>query len=155
MKTALEFENYKKKLFRLPCGACEHNSIRFNTRSPLGRKMHARDKMRRRRKTSFSISLLSSKLTIFFYSIYKHDVMDIAYPSSMQDACHTWTSQVESPWLSGRELERGIRRTEVRFLMGTQNFYCFTLVTRQNKTSFSSSLPSSKLTIFLILFKRD
>ena len=88
METALEFENYKQQLFRLPCGACEHNLIRFNTRSQLGRKMHARGKMRTRRKTSFSISLLSSKLTIFFYSIYKHDAIDIADPSSMQDTCH-------------------------------------------------------------------
>ena len=70
VKTALEFENYKQQLLRLPCGACEHNSIRFNTRSQLGRKMHARDKMCTRRKTSFSISLLSSKLTTLFYSIY-------------------------------------------------------------------------------------
>ena len=27
-----------------------------------------------------------------FNSIYKHDAIDIADPSSMQDACHTWTS---------------------------------------------------------------
>ena len=67
---------------------CKHRSIRFNTRSQLGRKMHARDKMRTGRKTSSSISLLSSKLTILFYSIYKHDTIDIADPSSMQDACH-------------------------------------------------------------------
>ena len=30
VKTALEFENYKQQLFRLSCGACEHNA---NTRS--------------------------------------------------------------------------------------------------------------------------
>ena len=41
-----------------------------------------------RRKTSFSISLLSSKLTISTYSIYKHDAIDIVDPNSMQDACH-------------------------------------------------------------------
>ena len=29
---------------------------------------------------------------------------------------------MESLWLSGRASERGIRRSEVRFLMGTQNF---------------------------------
>ena len=29
----------------------------------------------------------------------------------------------ESLWLSGRTLEREIRRSEVRFLMGTQNFF--------------------------------
>ena len=71
-----------------------------------------------------------------------------------------WTSQwtlltVESLWLSDRASEHGIRGTEVRFLMGTQNFFlCLTLVTRR-KTSFSSSLPSSKLTIFLILYTGD
>ena len=66
VKTALEFENYKQQLFRLSCGACDYDSIRFNARSQLGRKMHARDKMCTRRKTYFSIYLLSSKLTIFF-----------------------------------------------------------------------------------------
>ena len=46
--------------------------------------------------------------------------------------------------------ERGIRRSEVRFLMGTQKCFFFpTLVTRR-KTSFSVSLPSSKLIISLI-----
>ena len=40
------------------------------------------------KKTSFSISLLSSKLTIYLISIYKHYAINIADPSSMQDACH-------------------------------------------------------------------
>ena len=58
---------------------------------------------------------------------------------------------MESLWLSGRASERRIRRSEVGFLMGTQNFFIFfplgpMLVTRQ-KTSFFVSLPSSKLTI--------
>ena len=102
---------------------CKH-SIRFNTRSQLGRKMHARDKMRTRRKTSFSISLPSSKLTISSISIYKHYAIDIADPSTMQDACHTWTSlSVESLWLSGGASERGIRTSAVRFLMRTQNLF--------------------------------
>ena len=30
---------------------------------------------------------------------------------------------MESLWLSGRASERGIRKSEVRFLMGTQNFF--------------------------------
>ena len=38
--------------------------------------------------------------------------------------------------LGGIASKRGIRRCEVRFLMGTQNFLCPTLVTRR-KTSFS------------------
>ena len=41
-----------------------------------------------RRKTSFFISLPSSKLTISLISIYKHYAIDIANPSSMQDASH-------------------------------------------------------------------
>ena len=46
-----------------------------------------------RRKTSFFISLPSSKLTISLISIYKHNAIDIADPiavsySSMLDACH-------------------------------------------------------------------
>ena len=45
-----------------------------------------------REKTSFSISLLSSKLTIFFFLFSKHDTNDIADTSSIQDACHIRTS---------------------------------------------------------------
>ena len=41
-----------------------------------------------RRKTSFVISLLSSKLTISIISIYKHYAIDIANSSRMQDAFH-------------------------------------------------------------------
>ena len=41
-----------------------------------------------RRKTSFSISLPSSKLTISLISIYKSYAIDIADPGSMHDACH-------------------------------------------------------------------
>ena len=43
-------------------------------------------------KTSFSISLLSSKLTIFLFLFSKHDTNDIADTSSMQDACYIRTS---------------------------------------------------------------
>ena len=46
---------------------------------------HARDKTK---KKSFSISLPCSKLTISLISIYKQYAVDIADPSSMQDACH-------------------------------------------------------------------
>ena len=41
-----------------------------------------------RRKTYFSISLPSPKHTISLISFYEHDAIDIADPSSMQDACH-------------------------------------------------------------------
>ena len=43
-------------------------------------------------KPSFSIFLLSSKLTIFLFLFSKHDTKDIADTSSMQDACHIRTS---------------------------------------------------------------
>ena len=43
---------------------------------------------------------------------------------------------MESLWLSGRTSERGIRRSEVRFLVGTRNFFCPTLVTRRTTSSF-------------------
>ena len=46
---------------------------------------HACDKTE---KKSFSISSPSSKFTISLISIYKHYAIDIADPSSMQDACH-------------------------------------------------------------------
>ena len=39
-------------------------------------------------KKYFPSSLPSSKLTISLISIYKHYAIDIADPSSMQDACH-------------------------------------------------------------------
>ena len=39
-------------------------------------------------KTYFPISLPSSKFTISLISIHKHYAIDIADPSSMQDACH-------------------------------------------------------------------
>ena len=45
--------------------------------------------------------------------------------------------------ISGRASERGIRRSEVRFLMGTQNFaYCPTLVSRR-KTYFPEITESA------------
>ena len=46
---------------------------------------HARNKTK---KKFFFISLLSSKLTISLISTYKHYAIDIADPSSMQEACH-------------------------------------------------------------------
>ena len=41
-----------------------------------------------RRKKSLFISLPNSKLTISLIYIYKHYAIDVADPSSMQDACH-------------------------------------------------------------------
>ena len=82
-----------------------------------------------RRKTSFFISLPSSKLTISLISIYKHNAIDIADPSSMLDACHTnfvidlARRGVSVAWC--RALEHRIRRSEVGFLVRTQNFFIF------------------------------
>ena len=82
--------------------------------------------------------------------------IDIADPSSIQAACHIWSSwwaslAVESLWLSDRASESGIQWSEVRFLMGTKNLF-FVPRWWQDKRHFSISLPSSKLTIFLNLF---
>ena len=48
---------------------------------------HAREKTK---KTSISISLPSSKLTISLISIYKHYAIDIADPCGMLDMCHRY-----------------------------------------------------------------
>ena len=65
---------------------------------------------------------------IFTIYLQKMTLSTLSDPRSMQDACHSWTSQwnlltVESLWLSGRASERGIRRSEVCSLMGTQIFF--------------------------------
>ena len=57
---------------------------------------------------------------------------------------------VESLWLTDRTSERGIRRSEVRFLMRPQNFFLCPLLVTRLKTYFTISLPSSKLIISLI-----
>ena len=80
-------------------------------------------------------------------SIHKHDSIDIADPSSMHSLKSLCGSVVEH-----RSADfRGIRRSEVPFLMRTQDFFSFTIM-RICKTSFSISLSSSKLTISLVLF---
>ena len=58
-------------------------------------------------------------------SFYKNYAIDIADPSSMQDACHmNFVIDLDHRSVSVvRASERGIRRSEVRFLMGTQNFF--------------------------------
>ena len=42
-----------------------------------------------------------------------------------------------SLWPNGRESEHGIRSSEARFLMGTQNFFIFPMLVTRKKTSFS------------------
>ena len=67
--------------------SAESEGLRF--RSSWGLRFyslsHARDQTK---KTSFSISLPSSKLTISPISIYKHYAIDVAEPRSMQDASY-------------------------------------------------------------------
>ena len=62
---------------------------------------HARDK------TKNIVRYFFTKLKTYYlsYSIYKHDAIDIADPSSMQDACYMTSLSVESLWLSGRASE--------------------------------------------------
>ena len=57
-----------------------------------------------------------------------------------------------SLWLSGRASERGIQRSEVRFLMGTQNFFlCPTLVPRRKKHLSLFLYRAKNLTSLLFL----
>ena len=103
------------------------------------------------------LSLFLAELKTYHLSYYIHKTWRYwhCWPSSMQDACQIWTSDGPAHHcLCGSVVdwsERGIRR-KVQFLMGTPlSFLCPTFVTRR-KTSSYISLPSSKLTIFHILF---
>ena len=52
--------------------------------------------------------------------------------------------------ICGSVTERGIRRSEVRFLVETQNFFlCLTLVTRRNKLFSKFILDTKKITSIL------
>ena len=57
---------------------------------------------------------------------------------------------MESLWLSGRASERGIRRSEARFHMGTQNFSLFHARDKTKKTSFQNSKGIFKKQAFTI-----
>ena len=67
--------------------SAESEGLRFHSSWGLGfySLYHARDETK---KTSFSISLPSSKLTISPISINKNYAIDVADPSSMQDASY-------------------------------------------------------------------
>ena len=101
-----------------------------------------------RKKTSLSISLPSSKLTFSRSSIYSLYASDIADPSSIQDACHmnfiidlAHRRVSVAQWLEHRSTEsEGLSE-------GTQNFLFVPRSWQDENTSFSISLPSSKLTI--------
>ena len=64
-----------------------------------------------------------TKLKIYHLSFFYLQTLriDIADPSSMQGVYHI--NFVQSLWLSGRASECEIRGSEVRFIMGTQNFF--------------------------------
>ena len=71
-----------------------------------------------------------SKLKIYHFSnsIYEHDTIDIADPSSMQDACHIWLRNGLAHY-RGSEVEhqsaesKGLRFDSSNGHMGTQNFF--------------------------------
>ena len=73
-------------------------------------------------------------------------MQDTCHMNFVMNLAHRGVSQ-----FSGGASERGIRRSEVRFHMGTRNFFPLSHVRdKTNKTSFSISLPTSKLIISLI-----
>ena len=82
-------------------------------------------------------------------------ISNIVNPSSIQDKCCIWiytTSQwalltVESLWLSGRASDCEIRRSEVWFLKGTQNFSFVLHSWQVKKTFFSQYTPGIKIYI--------
>ena len=96
--------------------------------------------------STFFIFYRAQNLPSLFFYHDKHDAIDIADPScSMQDACYMNFEiqfNVESLWLSGRASQRGIGRSELRFLMGTHS-----LVTRR-KTIFLSFWILKSVEIF-------
>ena len=67
---------------------------------------------------TLSISLPSSKLTNSLISIYRHYTIDIADPNSMLEACHM-NFVID---FAHQEVSV-VRRSEVRFLMETPNFF--------------------------------
>ena len=98
-------------------------------------------------KTSFSIFLLSSKLTIFLFLFSKHDTNDIADPSSMQDACHIRTSWW--PYLLYSLFDLVVEHWKVeseglRVLSHTHD--------KMKKTSFSTELKIYQLSYHIYCF---
>ena len=96
---------------------------------------------------------------LLLYSIYKHDAINIANPSSMRDAHHMsfiidlvhCRVSVAQWWCIG------VQNLKVWGLIPQRDsgfFLCPMLMTRQ-KTTFSISLLSSKLAISLILFTNN
>ena len=69
----------------------------------------------------------AQNLPSLLFSVYKHYAINIADPNSIQDTCHMNfvidLAHCHCLWLSGRALECRIRRSEIRFLIGTRNFF--------------------------------
>ena len=62
----------------------------------------------------------------------------------------SYRAHVESLWFSGRASERGIRRSEVRFQKGTQNFF-FVPRSRQDEKHLSQNFLSLSIIIIIII----
>ena len=122
------------------------SEVRFPMRTQNFSSSHARDKI----KKHLSLFLYRAQnLTIFLFLLTKHDAYDIADPSSLQDAYHAWTSEwalptTESPWLSCRASERGVRRFKVRFSWGLRIFSLSHARDETKKISLFISLAGSK-----------
>ena len=102
------------------------------------------------KKTSFSVSLPISKLIISLISIYKHYDIDIADPSSMQDAYHM-NFVIDL-------FHRSAESEGLRFDSSWEFFLCPTLVgQRKRQTSFSRkclfqvSVRAKKLVIWSLI----
>ena len=69
---------------------------------------------------------------------------------SIASYLRSYRAHVESLWFSGRASERGIRRSEVRFQKGTQNFF-FVPRSRQDEKHLSQNLLSLSIIIIIII----
>ena len=69
---------------------------------------------------------------------------------SIASYLRSYRAHVESLWFSGRASERGIRRSEVRFQKGTQNFF-FVPRSRQDAKHLSQNLLSLLIIIMIII----
>ena len=103
---------------------------------------HSRDK-KKKHLSPFLYRAKNLPSLLFISTNITHYAFDITDPSSMQDACHMnfVVDLAHRTWiLCGsvvRASERRFRRTEVRFLKGTQNFFFVPCLSQDKKTSFS------------------
>ena len=69
---------------------------------------------------------------------------------SIASYSHSYRAHVESLWFIGRASECGIRRSEVRFQKGTQNFF-FVPRSRQDEKHLSQNFLSLLIIIIIII----